>query len=144
MLLVLLLNVERKAEGKMGKAAVVKKLTKKGLDEIFEMFEKKRKKRPTKNERLSSKEYAKRKKAARQEAIDNAKVTYEDGVKVTRYPEVKEVTKKATGRPKGYVNPSMPALGDESNILYKKGGRVKGKCKVDGIAQRGRTRAKHK
>ena len=26
----------------------------------------------------------------------------------------------------------------------KKGGRVKGKCKVDGIAQRGKTRAKHK
>tara|TARA_R110002012_G_scaffold35740_1_gene101661 strand:- start:41 stop:529 length:489 start_codon:yes stop_codon:yes gene_type:complete len=27
---------------------------------------------------------------------------------------------------------------------YKKGGRVGGKCKVDGIAIRGRTRAKHK
>ena len=26
----------------------------------------------------------------------------------------------------------------------KKGGRVKGKCKVDGIAIRGRTRAMHK
>ena len=27
---------------------------------------------------------------------------------------------------------------------FKKGGRVGGKCKVDGIAIRGRTRAKHK
>ena len=34
-----------------------------------------------------------------------------------------------------------PAL---KSIGLKKGGRVKGKCKVDGIAQRGRTRARHK
>ena len=35
-------------------------------------------------------------------------------------------------------SPALKSLG------YKKGGRVKGKCKVDGIAQRGRTRARHK
>ena len=31
-----------------------------------------------------------------------------------------------------------------ASMGFKKGGRVKGKCKVDGIAIRGRTKAKHK
>ena len=35
-------------------------------------------------------------------------------------------------------SPALKSLG------YKKGGAVKSKCKIDGIAQRGRTRAKHK
>ena len=48
----------------------------------------------------------------------------------------KEMTRVEMG--KNQMNAARKSMG------MKKGGRVKGKCKVDGIAKRGRTRAKHK
>jgi|OM-RGC.v1.015172440 hypothetical protein len=90
---------------------------------------------PSKAERA----YAKANKAARQKSRDNAEVTTEKGVKVTRFPARDRVEKDPTARPRGYLSPRGKPVGG-----MKKGGRVGGKCKVDGIAIRGRTRANHK
>ena len=49
----------------------------------------------------------------------------------------KTYNKRFTARPRGYLSPRGEPLGG-----MKKGGRVGGKCKVDGIATRGRTKAK--
>ena len=54
---------------------------------------------------------------------------------------------KKGGMLKKPTNPGLKKLPTEVRNkmgFMKKGGSVKGKCKVDGIAVRGRTRAKHK
>ena len=76
-----------------------------------------------------------------------------------KYPELKKaVANKRKSQPKlpgysdqggGYVDYADTAMKKFGNLYpgshrMKKGGSVKGKCKVDGIAIRGRTRAKHK
>ena len=86
----------------------------------------------------SQRAYAKANKEARQKQIDNAKVSKEKGVKVTKYPPRDKIVKEPTARPRRYLGRGEPIGG------MKKGGRVGGKCKIDGIAQRGRTRAKRK
>ena len=86
----------------------------------------------------SQRDYAKANKEARQKQIDNAKVSREKGVKVTKYPPRDKIVKDSTARPRRYLGRGEPIGG------MKKGGAVKSKCKIDGIAQRGRTRAKRK
>ena len=92
----------------------------------------------------------------------------EDGVKVTKYPYMGKAGETIAKRPrpkrrdqiinefnefkkggmlKKPTNPGLKKLPSEVRNkmgFMKKGGSVKGKCKVDGIAVRGRTKAKHK
>ena len=130
-------------------AATIKKLkplTKKIVDKL------------KKNEDLTRTE----RKAVRDHAKAKGKTTMEDGVKVTRYPYMGEAGETVAKRPrpkrtldqynkggmlKKPTNPGLKKLPTEVRNkmgFMKKGGSVKGKCKVDGIAVRGRTRAKHK
>jgi len=92
-----------------------------------------------------------------------------DGIKVTKYPYMGEAGQIVAKRPKSgskkftaaeirKQNAQERNLGAKNlrenrkerttpltgELEFKKGGSVKGKCKVDGIAVRGRTKAKHK
>jgi len=88
----------------------------------------------------TQRDYAKANKVARQKQIDNATVTTEKGVKVTRYPPRDKVEKDPTARPRRYLSPRGEPVGG-----MKKGGAVKvKKCRMDGIALRGKTRAKER
>jgi len=110
--------------------------------------------------------YAKANKEARQKQIDNAKVSTEKGVKVTKYPSRDKIVKDPTARPRRYLGRGEPIGGMKKGGMLKKptnpglkklpsevrnkmgymkhGGSVKGKCRMDGIAIRGRTRAKER
>ena len=59
--------------------------------------------------------------------------------------KVKEMTKKRAEKELDLLDTDM-TYEERAKILggFKKGGAVKSKCKIDGIAQRGRTRAKRK
>ena len=59
--------------------------------------------------------------------------------------KVKEMTKKRAQKELDLLDTDM-TYEERAKILggFKKGGAVKSKCKIDGIAQRGRTRAKRK
>jgi len=123
---------------------------------------KKKQREVAKKAKEAEKEAAiKAKKAAREKQLKGAKVTTEKGVKVTKYPFDESAVEKAqthVGRDwkhkhldqldwkKGGAVHTMPDGRKMKGAKHgmKHGGAVKGKCKVDGIAIRGRTRAKHK
>ena len=138
---------------KVIKEKILKPLTKKIVDKL------KKKEDLTRTERKAVRDHAKAK----------GKTTMEDGVKVTKYPYMGEAGETVAKRPrpkrrsdqinemfkefkkggmlKKPTNPGLKKLPSEVRNkmgFMKKGGSVKGKCKVDGIAVRGRTKAKHK
>lgn len=76
----------------------------------------------------------------REMELANPYLTYEDRAKLLGGMKKGGMLKKPT-------NPGLKKLPSEVRNkmgFMKKGGSVKGKCKVDGIAVRGRTKAKHK
>ena len=137
---------------------IAKELTKRALKAL----EKRNKKAAAKKAKEAAEKAAiKAEKAAREKMLKGAKVTTEKGVKVTKYPFDESAVEKAqthVGRDwkhkhldqldwkKGGAVHTMPDGRKMKGAKHgmKHGGAVKGKCKVDGIAIRGRTRAKHK
>ena len=97
---------------------------------------------------LAKKGKASAKKAAREKVLKGAKViTDKEGRKITKYPFDKSAVEKSqtSVREFGGSSAKKPSLGGYDNVKmkYKKGGAVK-KCRMDGIALRGKTRAKER
>ena len=116
------------------------KLDKKIKDKSIEEAAKKIKKKTIAEEMKALKETAAGKNMTTKQLRDRVKVDREDakrrlsrGVSL----KVKGTNKRFTVRPRGYLSPRGEPLGG-----MKKGGRVGGKCKVDGIAIRGRTKVR--
>ena len=111
-------------------------------------------------------------KAVRDHAKAKATTTIKDGVKVTKHPYMGKVGEVIAKRPKK-SDPSPAAIEKfmkkeaakdralsaktlrqlrkegkseplTGKLTFKKGGSVKGKCRMDGIAVRGKTRAKQR
>jgi hypothetical protein len=113
-------------------------------------------------------------KAIRDDIKSKGVTTIKDGVKTTKYPYAGDrVGDYIRKRPRKFDNDPSPAAMEKilrkenaieralaaktlrqlrkerdkpltGKLKFKKGGAVKSKCKIDGIAQRGRTRAKRK
>ena len=124
---------------------LAKELTKRA----FKALEKRNKKAAAKKSKETTEKAAiKAEKAAKAKQLKGAK-TYidKDGIKVTKYPDREGVVEK----PQSYVgdvgkkSAKKPSIRDYDNsgMNYKKGGTVK-KCRMDGIALRGKTRAKER
>ena len=84
-------------------------------------------------------------KAARDQAAQGATTKMVGGVKVTEYPAVEPVERRATAQPSGGRGSGAGSLLREMNPqkMYKKGGAVRSaSARADGIAQRGKTRGR--
>ncbi len=84
-------------------------------------------------------------KAARDQAAQGATTKMVGGVKVTEYPAVDPVERRATAQPSGGRGTGAGSLLREMNPqkMYKKGGAVRSaSSRADGIAQRGKTRGR--
>ena len=114
-----------------------KKIKAKGIEEAA----KKIKKKTIAEEMKALKETAAGKNMTTKQLRDRVKVDRADAKRrLSRgFPrfKVKGTNKRFTARPRGYLSPRGEPLGG-----MKKGGRVGGKCKVDGIAIRGRTKVR--